>query len=405
MRVNGKGVFFCLQRVARAMIPRRSGVIVNIASIAGKGYAGASNVIYAGSKGAVISMTRMAALQLAPHNINVNAICPGTTVTALSDANLRTRAATRACRSRRWSGGGTPPSRSAGRTSPRTSPRWRPSWRHPARGTSPDSPSTWTAASSSTDGTGGSHGRRAGPLRRDAHPARPALHPPRSVPAALVRKVLEAGTRAPSGGNQQRWRFIVIKDAETKRWIQQRCRNTPVPATRCRERGRGQDHGAQRRGRQSPGRASPRSARAHPVLPPARRLAERHQSRREHLSTRPEHAPGRAEARPRERPDHPAAPRLQNEIKEKLGIPDNVDTAALLPLGYPAAQNRYGPTNRRPVEDVTFSRGAGAGRGRPGLYTAARASRARRSDGPARGTLLEPPRDPPGAARAPRGRA
>jgi NAD(P)-dependent dehydrogenase (short-subunit alcohol dehydrogenase family) len=93
MRVNGKGVFFCLQRVAREMIARKSGVIVNIASIAGKGYAGASNVIYAGSKGAVISMTRMAALQLAPHNINVNAICPGTTVTALSDANLRTRAA------------------------------------------------------------------------------------------------------------------------------------------------------------------------------------------------------------------------------------------------------------------------------------------------------------------------
>jgi len=93
MRVNGKGVFFCLQRVAREMIPRRRGVIVNIASIAGKGFAGASNVIYAGSKGAVISMTRLAALQLAPHNINVNAICPGTTVTALSDANLRTRAA------------------------------------------------------------------------------------------------------------------------------------------------------------------------------------------------------------------------------------------------------------------------------------------------------------------------
>jgi len=53
MRVNGKGVFFCLQRVAREMIPRRSGVIINIASIAGKGYVGASNAIYAGSKGAV----------------------------------------------------------------------------------------------------------------------------------------------------------------------------------------------------------------------------------------------------------------------------------------------------------------------------------------------------------------
>jgi NAD(P)-dependent dehydrogenase (short-subunit alcohol dehydrogenase family) len=92
MRINGKGVFFCLQRVAREMIPRRSGVIVNIASIAGKGFAGTSNAIYAASKGAVLGLTRIAALQLAPHNINVNAICPGSTVTALSEANLRDRA-------------------------------------------------------------------------------------------------------------------------------------------------------------------------------------------------------------------------------------------------------------------------------------------------------------------------
>ena len=92
MRVNGKGVFFCLQRAAREMIPRRSGTIVNIASIAGKGFAGTSNAIYAASKGAVLGLTRIAALQLARHNINVNAICPGTTVTALSDANLRDRA-------------------------------------------------------------------------------------------------------------------------------------------------------------------------------------------------------------------------------------------------------------------------------------------------------------------------
>jgi NAD(P)-dependent dehydrogenase (short-subunit alcohol dehydrogenase family) len=91
-RVNAKGVFFCLQRVAQEMITRRSGRIINIASIAGKGYAGASNVAYAASKGAVISMTKLAALQLGKHNINVNAICPGVTRTALSDANLRVRA-------------------------------------------------------------------------------------------------------------------------------------------------------------------------------------------------------------------------------------------------------------------------------------------------------------------------
>jgi NAD(P)-dependent dehydrogenase (short-subunit alcohol dehydrogenase family) len=91
-RVNAKGVFFCLQAVARTMIPRRGGRIINIASIAGKGYTGASNAAYAASKGAVISLTKTAAQQLGKHNINVNAICPGVTRTALSDANLAVRA-------------------------------------------------------------------------------------------------------------------------------------------------------------------------------------------------------------------------------------------------------------------------------------------------------------------------
>jgi NAD(P)-dependent dehydrogenase (short-subunit alcohol dehydrogenase family) len=91
-RVNAKGVFFCLQRVAQEMIPRRSGRIINIASIAGKGYAGTSNAAYAASKGAVISLTKTAAQQLGRHNINVNAVCPGVTRTALSDANLEVRA-------------------------------------------------------------------------------------------------------------------------------------------------------------------------------------------------------------------------------------------------------------------------------------------------------------------------
>lgn len=91
-RVNAKGVFFCLQRVAREMIVKRNGRVINIASIAGKGYPGASNAAYAASKGAVISLTKLAALQLAKHNINVNAVCPGVTRTALSDANLLVRA-------------------------------------------------------------------------------------------------------------------------------------------------------------------------------------------------------------------------------------------------------------------------------------------------------------------------
>jgi len=91
-RVNAKGVFFCLQRVAREMIPRRSGGIINIASIAGKGFAGTSNAIYAASKGAVISLTKTAAQQLGRHNINVNAVCPGIVRTPLYAAIVRTMA-------------------------------------------------------------------------------------------------------------------------------------------------------------------------------------------------------------------------------------------------------------------------------------------------------------------------
>jgi len=82
-RVNSKGLFFCLQRVAREMIPHRSGRIINIASIAGKGFLGTSNAIYAASKGAVISLTKTAAQQLGRHNINVNAVCPGIVRTRL----------------------------------------------------------------------------------------------------------------------------------------------------------------------------------------------------------------------------------------------------------------------------------------------------------------------------------
>ncbi len=82
-RVNSKGVFFCLQRVAQEMIPRRSGMIVNIASVAGKGFQGTSNAVYAASKGAVISLTFTAAQQLGQHNINVNAVCPGIVKTAM----------------------------------------------------------------------------------------------------------------------------------------------------------------------------------------------------------------------------------------------------------------------------------------------------------------------------------
>jgi NAD(P)-dependent dehydrogenase (short-subunit alcohol dehydrogenase family) len=92
-RVNAKGLFFCLQRAARQMIDQGDGgCIINMASIAGRGYIGTSNAAYAASKGAVIALTKTAAQQLGRHDINVNAICPGVTLTPLVDGLLETRA-------------------------------------------------------------------------------------------------------------------------------------------------------------------------------------------------------------------------------------------------------------------------------------------------------------------------
>ena len=92
-RVNAKGVFFGMQRAAQEMIDQGDGGrIINIASIAGKGYSGTSNAAYAASKGAVLAMTMIAAHQLGRHNINVNAICPGSTLTAMGAENMAQRA-------------------------------------------------------------------------------------------------------------------------------------------------------------------------------------------------------------------------------------------------------------------------------------------------------------------------
>ena len=90
--VNSRGLFFCMQRAAREMVKQKSGKIINIASIAGKGYRGTSNIAYAGTKGAVIAMTRIAASQLAQYNINVNAICPGMTLTHMNEVLSKERA-------------------------------------------------------------------------------------------------------------------------------------------------------------------------------------------------------------------------------------------------------------------------------------------------------------------------
>ncbi|AVO50904.1 gluconate 5-dehydrogenase [Melaminivora suipulveris] len=80
MNLNVRGYFLLSQAIARAsMIPRKSGRIINIASIAGLGGnpVEMKTIAYNTSKGAVINFTRALAGEWGVHGISVNAICPG----------------------------------------------------------------------------------------------------------------------------------------------------------------------------------------------------------------------------------------------------------------------------------------------------------------------------------------
>ncbi len=189
-----------------------------------------------------------------------------------------------------------------------------------------------------------------------------ALHTQRSVrrfkpdpvPDDLLHKVLDAAIRAPSGGNSQPWVFMVLKDPQVKQQVGALYKRAWDAA--------GVGHFLN----------DPDPSRAR-VYRTAQYLAE-HMGEAPILIVACIKHDGSPSTIFRGSSIYPAIQNLmvaarglglgtvltavhreyEKELKELLRIPENVETAALIPLGYPADGTRFGPVKRRPVEEVTF---------------------------------------------------
>lgn len=174
------------------------------------------------------------------------------------------------------------------------------------------------------------------------------------VPDELVDEVLNAAIRAPSGGNSQGWSFLVLKDPEVRRQVGAIYK-------------RAWDETGMARFNDDPDRSK-----AH-VYTTATYLAE-------HMSEVPVLIMAcirRGSSGPSFGLGSSIYPAVQNlmlaaralglgtvittvhkryevEIKSHLGIPEDVETAALIPLGYPGDNARFGGNRRKPVEEVAY---------------------------------------------------
>ncbi len=89
LNVNLKGVFFASQAAARVMVASgRPGVVVNVASMAGKQGKVPFLADYVASKFGVVGLTQAMAFELAEHNIRVNSVCPGYVATPMQEREL-----------------------------------------------------------------------------------------------------------------------------------------------------------------------------------------------------------------------------------------------------------------------------------------------------------------------------
>jgi NAD(P)-dependent dehydrogenase (short-subunit alcohol dehydrogenase family) len=92
--IDLSGAFFCAREVLKVMVPRRTGKIINIASV--WGVTGSSstwpNPAYNAAQGGLVNLTREMGLCYAPYGINVNAICPGFIKTYIGGKDAARRA-------------------------------------------------------------------------------------------------------------------------------------------------------------------------------------------------------------------------------------------------------------------------------------------------------------------------
>jgi len=183
---------------------------------------------------------------------------------------------------------------------------------------------------------------------------------PDPVPDDLIRRVLEAGTCAPNGGNSQRWRFLVVKDPEIKKAIQPYYRRAFDEVRNPAHRAAAQEAAGAARGRQ-----------------------ERQHAAVEYLTDHFHEAPvwivacledsaGAPVERAKGASIYPAVQNMllaaralglgatlttrhlfyQREAEEILGLPPNVHSYAILPIGYP--MGKFGPIRRAPLAEVVY---------------------------------------------------
>jgi len=179
---------------------------------------------------------------------------------------------------------------------------------------------------------------------------------PDPVPAELIRKILDAGVSAPSGGNMQRWRFIVVRDPKVKQTVGAYYKRTWDEVVNPRYRS----------GQPAPGTSPERFRR---MLDAAQYLAD-------HIHEAPVWiVPCMEGASPTRTAGSSIYPAVQNmllaaralglgatlttlylnfekEVEAALGLPADVHSYALLPIGYP--MGRFGPVRRVPLAEVVY---------------------------------------------------